>query len=507
MRAGGCTVQQTLTAEAAGVVKHAVALARQRGHAQVTPLHVAATMLAPGCMSLLRRACLKSHPHSTSHPLQCRALELCFKVALNRLPTAAGPLLQPGQPSLSNALVAALKRAQAHQRRGCLEQQQQPLLAVKVEMEQLIISILDDPSVSRVMREAGFSSTFVKNNLEDETSVNFSSSSFHTIEDVSVSRSAAKIKGLVAEAVEMGGGVLYNSRSSNYSFGGNGIINIFESPALKSYRSNGSLKSEDVESVFEVLLGKKTRKSNSVIIGDCFLTTENVVREVMSRIERGDVPDLLRGVQFITPHFSALTLSREHTEQKLAELRRTVNNCLIGGSAIIYAGDLRWAVDNGNKCPNSIRHYCPVEHISVELGRMLGGHAESRRVWLMATASYETYLKCQKRQPSLETLWGLQPVPVPSGGLTLTLQASSTGEAESKTVSVPTTPNLMWPIPVLKTVNPDHELVCCSECSANFESEADFVRQQEQRLVSRDGKLPFWLQKCRHSREFDTSAQ
>ncbi|EEE57136.1 hypothetical protein OsJ_07038 [Oryza sativa Japonica Group] len=115
MRAGGCTVQQALTAEAAAVVKQAVSLARRRGNAQVTPLHVASAMLqaagaapAPG---LLRAACLRSH----SHPLQCKALELCFNVALNRLPASAGasPLLGHGHgvgvyypPSLSNALHA-----------------------------------------------------------------------------------------------------------------------------------------------------------------------------------------------------------------------------------------------------------------------------------------------------------------------------------------------------------------------------------------------------------------
>lgn len=152
MRSGACAVQQTLTTEAASVLKHSLGLARRRGHAQVTPLHVAATLLSSRT-SLLRRACLKSHHphqphHQASHSLQCRALELCFNVALNRLPTTPGPLLH-GQPSLSNALIAALKRAQAHQRRGCIEQQQQqPLLTIKVELEQLIISILDDRSLT-----------------------------------------------------------------------------------------------------------------------------------------------------------------------------------------------------------------------------------------------------------------------------------------------------------------------------------------------------------------------
>lgn len=163
MRAGLSTIQQTLTPEAASVLNHSIAEAGRRNHGQTTPLHVAATLLSSPS-GFLRQACIKSHPNS-SHPFQCRALELCFSVALERLPTAQNA--SPGaEPPISNALMAALKRAQAHQRRGCPEQQQQPLLAVKVELEQLIISILDDPSVSRVMREASFSSPAVKATIE-----------------------------------------------------------------------------------------------------------------------------------------------------------------------------------------------------------------------------------------------------------------------------------------------------------------------------------------------------
>ncbi|GJN06953.1 hypothetical protein PR202_ga24736 [Eleusine coracana subsp. coracana] len=93
MRSGGCAVQQALSAEAAAVVRQAVALARRRGHAQVTPLHVASAMLSPSSPGAgsgpLRAACLRSH----SHPLQCKALELCFNVALNRLPAAAAAVM------------------------------------------------------------------------------------------------------------------------------------------------------------------------------------------------------------------------------------------------------------------------------------------------------------------------------------------------------------------------------------------------------------------------------
>jgi ATP-dependent Clp protease ATP-binding subunit ClpA len=163
MRGGANSVQHLLTPAALQILRHAVTEARRRGHPQVQPLHVVA-MLLTHAGSRLRQACMLSQPDSSQTP-QCRALQVCFTVALDHLAQSA--LAASSQPVLSNALMAALKRAHAHQRRGCPEHQQSPLLAVKVEIDQLILSILDDPSVSRVMREAGFSSTNIKFNLED----------------------------------------------------------------------------------------------------------------------------------------------------------------------------------------------------------------------------------------------------------------------------------------------------------------------------------------------------
>ncbi|KAF2531602.1 hypothetical protein F2Q70_00033319 [Brassica cretica] len=85
MRADLITIQQTLTPEAATVLNQSIAEATRRNHGHTTPLHVAATLLSSSS-GFLRQACIKSHPNS-SHPLQCRALELCFSVALERLPT------------------------------------------------------------------------------------------------------------------------------------------------------------------------------------------------------------------------------------------------------------------------------------------------------------------------------------------------------------------------------------------------------------------------------------
>lgn len=439
MRSGGCAVQQTLTTEAASVLKHSLTLARRRGHAQVTPLHVAATLLSSRT-SLLRRACLKSQPphhsssSSSSHPLQCRALELCFNVALNRLPTTPGPLLH-GQPSLSNALIAALKRAQAHQRRGCIEQQQQqPLLTIKVELEQLVISILDDPSVSRVMREAGFSSTNVKNFIEDSSPSSvfqcYSSSGGVFSSPCSPSPSDSSLHPHHH---------IITPNNTNHAFWHTHLFNFSEqnpfgfSPQRKlistshfsnlSHDHSSSSKEEDIKLVFDVLLRK--RKRNTVVIGDSFALTEGLITELIGRLERRDVPDELKQTHFIKFHFPPVTLrlmKKEDIEMHLNELKRKVDGVVsAGGGAIIYTGDLKWTVNNDQQQQQG-SGYNPVNHLVEEIGRLI---CNTAKVWLVATASYQTYRRCQMKQPPLEIQWGLQPVAVPSGGLGLSLHAAA----------------------------------------------------------------------------------
>ncbi|CAD5169893.1 unnamed protein product [Musa acuminata subsp. malaccensis] len=470
MRTGACTLQQALTAEAASVLKHSLSLARRRGHAQVTPLHVATTLLSCSSSSnLLRRACLKSQPHCpASHPLRCRALELCFNVALNRLPTTPPPA---SHPSLSNALVAALKRAQAHQRRGCMElqqQQQQLLLAVKIELEQLIISILDDPSVSRVMREAGFSSTSVKNSLEGETS-----------------------------------SVL--SRSSPFLLESHKDVIDHRSPLFTLSSQQSSHHHHDSSAVLEVMLGKQGRRTNTVLVGDSVSLAEGVVAELMAKVGRGEVPDELKAAHFIKLHLSYVHLrlmSRSDVDLKLSDLRRKIDHLAserTGGGVIIYAGDLRWAVDEETR--DGCR-FKPVEHMVAELGRLLsefrssigngGGGTVNTKLWLLATASYQTYMRCQVRQPSLETRWALQAVVVPSGGLGLSLQAPSglhTGLPEL----------FEHPSPLLGSKvlssREDEKLICCGECISNFEKEASVHRSVNKDTNCGSTQLPFWLQR------------
>ncbi|KAL6624590.1 hypothetical protein ACP70R_031911 [Stipagrostis hirtigluma subsp. patula] len=383
MRAGGCTVQQALTPEAAAVVKQAVSLARRRGNAQVTPLHVASAMLhqPPPSSGLLRAACLRSHPH----PLQCKALELCFNVALNRLPASAPPFLGHGHvyhpPCLSNALAAAFKRAQAHQRRGAVDTQQQPVLAVKIELEQLVISILDDPSVSRVMCEAGFSSTQVKADVEQAVS---------SIEAASNTTTANPNPSAVAPDQE--------TKPSK-------LLPLDQ------------VRDEDVAAVLDCLATRSKRRV--VVVAECAAAAEAAARAAVDRIKRGD--SALRVATLAVSAFR--DLPSVEAERRLVELRRAVK---AGGAVVLVVEDLGWAAEfwaaraeaGRGRWPSSC---CAVEHVVVEVSALACRGGDGDGVWLVGHGTYQSYMRCRAGQPSLESLWGLQTVAVPAGSLALSL--------------------------------------------------------------------------------------
>ncbi|XP_047310121.1 protein SMAX1-LIKE 3-like [Impatiens glandulifera] len=442
MRAGAnCSVHQSLTSEALGVVKLAITLARRRSHAQVTPLHVANTMLASSS-GQLRTACLQSN----SHPLQCKALELCFNVALNRLPVLAPHHHRShNHTTISNSLVAAFKRAQAHQRRGSIESQQQPILAVKIELEQLVISILDDPSVSRVMKEAGFSSTQVKSNLEKSSC---------------------------------------NGNNTNL------IHNKVRKPKLSNHG--------DLIALIDSMMLRKS----IVIIGEY---CHDLVGSLMDKVDRGEVPQDLKEMKFISfPLHSVENRSRDEVEMKLDELRSLVKSCLEKGVAL-YLGDLKWISDfrilSHNDDSNEVgrlvtSEYCPVEHMAIEVGRLVRAIGDSGNFWLLAIANFHTFMRCKNGNPSLETLWGMHPLTIPQGSLDLSLV---TTEREPNVKRNGHDQCIEWISPQ-GTINDrdEHQLTCCDECSSNFEAEARRLKNSNSATLS---TLPTWLQQYKEENQ------
>ncbi|KAI3447396.1 hypothetical protein Pfo_004061 [Paulownia fortunei] len=471
MRSGGCAVQQALTAEAAGIVKQAVVLAKRRGHAQVTPLHVANTMLAASS-GLFRVACLESH----SHPLQCKALELCFNVALNRLPaSSSNPMLSPHSqhPSISNALVAAFKRAQAHQRRGSIENQQQSLLAVKIEIEQLIISILDDPSVSRVMREAGFSSTQVKSNVEKAVSLELCS---HSSPPPPSNKSKENS--------------LLTLRPSSPPTSQN-------ERKINKPTASEPIRNEDVNVIIETLLMSRKRKS-LVLVGECISNLESTVKSLMDRVDKGGVPDALREVKFITipPLYSFCNLQREEVEQKIGELTCLVKSLVYKG-VVLYLGDLKWISDYRVSLDQERSYYCSVEHMIMELGRLVWGIGEIERFWLMGIATFQTYMRCRTGYHSLETVWGLHPVTIPANSLGFSLVSERDEQIDARHRKAENRSSQ------LLLTNGEVNLSCCADCSAKFEAEA----RNWQTSVCKPtlSSLPSWLKN--ESRRFRNNDQ
>ncbi|KAF4396967.1 hypothetical protein F8388_004935 [Cannabis sativa] len=418
MRAGGCSLQQGLTAEAAGVVKQAVALARRRGHAQVTPLHVAHTMLAAST-GLLRQACLQSQ--AQCHPLQ----------------------------------------------RGSIENQQQPLLAVKIELEQLIISILDDPSVSRVMREAGFSSTLVKSNVEQAVSLEICSQTTPPPPPNTNNSSSTTIT------------TTNVNKSSSSSINGSKLPGKPEA-VLDPLTTSG--EKEDVASVVECLVSNKRR--SVVVVGECLSSIEGVVRGVMEKVEKDDVPEGLREVKFIPFSSSSSSsstssfgnYSRVEVEQKFVELKSLLRSCMAKG-VILYLGDLKWATEyrasnnnNNSQLQQGRGYYCPVEHIIMELGKLVCGIGEHiGRFWLMGIATFQTYMRCKSGHPSLETIWGIHPLTVPAGSLRFSLLTTThhselkSDESSIKNGTVTSKSSLMSRV----ESGEKQQLSCCADSSNN----------------------------------------
>ncbi|XP_009390516.2 protein SMAX1-like [Musa acuminata AAA Group] len=480
MRTEVATIQQMLTPEAAAVLMRSVEEARRRRHGQTTPLHVAANLLAAPS-GLLRRACAVSHPllSSSSHPLHCRALELCFSVALDRLPaSASSSSADAEQPPLSNALVAAVKRAQAHQRRGCPEQQQQqpPLLAVKVELGHLVVSVLDDPSVSRVMREAGFSSPAVKAAIE------------HSL--FSDSDAAAASPSLP------------------------GTRNVYISPRLQQKQGRSrpdAKKREEVKKVLDIMT--RVKKRNPVLVGD--FEAASVMEEVLTMIEKEELgmdnPATLRLAQVVSLEKEFSSSERSLIPRKINELYGTLEHVIRarstnGGMAglVLDLGDLKWLVESpGGSGASSVQQMARAA--LTEMGRLLSklreGDGSRGRVWVVGTATCATYLRCQVYHPTMEGDWDLQAVPIPprSPPMAGLFPRSGGNDSASSSIMAAGTAAIVLTRP-LESSSCSQPAALCQLCMAGYQHElAKLVPNESEGRSSKPGQqskgsLPRWLQ-------------
>ncbi|KAI9077941.1 hypothetical protein K1719_040070 [Acacia pycnantha] len=93
------------------------------------------------------------------------------------------------------------------------------------------------------------------------------------------------------------------------------------------------------------------------------------------------------------------------------------------GSVLVHLGNLKWlveqSVDFGVSGLSNMQQQALTEagRASIsEMGRLVTkfGEGASGRLWLLGTATCETYLRCQVYHPSMENDWDLQAVPITS---------------------------------------------------------------------------------------------
>ncbi|KHG12370.1 Chaperone ClpB [Gossypium arboreum] len=434
-------------------------------------------MLLSSPAGFLRQACIKSHP-SSSHPLQCRALELCFSVALERLPTSqnadnGGTGLDP---PISNALMAALKRAQAHQRRGCPEQQQ-PLLAVKVELEQLIISILDDPSVSRVMSEASFSSPAVKSAIEQSLN----------------GKNPTRTIGLGFKPAVAAPSVNRN---------------LYLNPRLqqKADSQSGHQRNEDVQKVFDILT--KRKKRNPVLVGEP--APESMVQEILRMIQGKEIDGIFKNVE-VVHLWKDLALDKPQMVAKIKELGTQIG-AKIGnldcGGIILDLGDLKWLVESNQPIGAQRRSLLePGGAAAVaEMAKLQRFGEGNGRLWLIGTATCETYLRCQVYYPSMENDWDLQAVPIASKMLSrFGSNGILNGSVESLSSMNGFVTKAARPRQLLENFDHTRKQGCCPQCMQDYEQEVAKLlaaKEFEKPLSDANSEstqpaLPQWLQNAR----------
>lgn len=390
--------------------------------------------------------------------------------------------------------MAALKRAQAHQRRGCPEQQQQPLLAVKVELEQLIISILDDPSVSRVMREASFSSPAVKATIEQ------SLSSTATVNQSSI-------------------GLGFRPAPPNGR-------NLYLNPRLQqggTPQMGSNQRGEEVKKVIDILL--RNRKRNPVLVGES--EPDLVMKELLSKIKKRELGEQeLTNVEVI-PMEKELVLDRNQILERIKKLGDSIEselgelNC---GGIIVDLGDLKWLVEQptgaslggaGLSAGSMQQQQLMLETgraAMAEMGKLLAKFVERKngRVWLIGTATCETYLRCLVYHPTMENEWDLQAVPIaaraPLPGLFPRL--GSSGILSSSVESLSPLKNFPTALPkrLSENLDPSRRMSCCPECLQTYEQELAKLMVKESDKSSSDAKppLPQWLQNARPNNNAST---
>uniref|UniRef100_A0A0A8YFB9 SMAX1-like nucleotide binding domain-containing protein n=1 Tax=Arundo donax TaxID=35708 RepID=A0A0A8YFB9_ARUDO len=188
-----------------------------------------------------------------------------------------------------------------------------------------------------------------------------------------------------------------------------------------------------------------------VVVGESVATAEAVVKAVMDRVSKGELQhrhERLKNLQFVPLSAASFQRTpREEVEAKAGDLRALVRQgCAAGKGVVLVLEDLAyaaeaWAAASERRSRGGHRSelghcYCPVEHAVMEVSSLVstagGGSRGLDRFWILGFGNNQAYMKCRAGQPSLEAVWELHPVVVPDGGLALSLSCASEAQQASQ---------------------------------------------------------------------------
>lgn len=198
--------------------------------------------------------------------------------------------------------------------------------------------------------------------------------------------------------------------------------NLYLNPRLQQQGSAAQLgqqRGEEVKRVIDILL--RTKKRNPVLVGES--EPEAVVRELLRRIEKKELGEGPLGNARVIRLEELFPSDRAQIPAKIKELGDLIANSS-GSGVILDLGDLKWLVEQpvsfgvaGSGAAQQQQVVSEVGRAAVaEMGKLLGrfGEGSGGRLWLIGTATCETYLRCQVYHPSMENDWDLQAVPIPA---------------------------------------------------------------------------------------------
>ncbi|KAH0462867.1 hypothetical protein IEQ34_010442 [Dendrobium chrysotoxum] len=455
--------RQCLASDSASALDAAVAAAHRRSHAQTTSLHVVFGLLSSTSSSpspsLLRDALTRARTSAYSPRLQFKALDLCFSVALDRLPSTS--VSEGDEPPVSNSLMAAIKRSQANQRRHpdtfhLYQQQQsaagntsQAFAGVRVELQQLVLAILDDPIVSRVFGEAGFRSCDIK---------------------LAILRPPPPILRF-PRAARCPPLFLCNFSASE-GFG-------FHLPAHLAADAGD----ENCRRIAEVIVRKNGAARNPMLVGVGAAEAAGDFVRTVERQNWAGLPLEIRGVRLVSVERELSSGDKEVICARMEELGKETDE----PGVVVSVGDLNGLVEGTEDATN-----CLVS----ELTKVL----ELRRasLWVMVwSATYETYLKFLSRYPMVDKVWNLELLPITShrtgmGGL----QPKPPSLMDSFVPFGGLFPQAFESIGTLN--NPSQSMPRCQICNEQYEKEATvFLKGNDTSLEDPEKTvLPSWLQKA-----------